>query len=381
MDPVLAWIVCAISAFLLAAGGYLLARSIGARKMARSLTYASQLKDDLAQVHEERRRLLGRCQELEHEASELRRQTVSRLGAVTGSLEIKPAPVGLGGDTLLPMPTPFFEATAPRGRPAPESSAPRMRVVGEGEYEITDAASQSRDEWRRQAAEEEDLWLDRPPEEQTRKFQLNTPEAAVHFLQRIDELEEENRALRAKIDDGAEALRALQATGSEHAQRTYALDATAEKLRQELRRRDQRIQQLESRLGQQYAAGQISDDGFLHEAPDPTRQVELPAELRHQAVPTNPSIRLPAASGQPTIPSLKTAAGGRSPSSSAAPPPFGGEAMATPTLQVGRLESRLFTEDPESEVTDPEVARPPRSDPGRTVRAKGTGRPGSGSKK
>jgi hypothetical protein len=229
MDPVLSWAVCGLSAFLLTAGGYLLSRVAALRQQARAIDTVAKLKAALRAADEARRGLELRRRALETELDQARSQATS-----VGD--------GFGEATELPGPTSFFD----------RNTAPRMQQVSESEFEIAGAAEPSVEEVH---GDPEDFFPDRAPQDETRRFQVNSAEAVVYYLQRIDELTEENRGFKKQIGQQGDESKQLKTEATEHVQRLAAMDAGTEKLRQELNRRNVRIRQLEQQLGERGFGG------------------------------------------------------------------------------------------------------------------------------
>lgn len=234
MEPLLAWAVCGLSAFLLGAGGFLLARVASARRENRALLSLARARDTLTQATADRERLGAECDGLRAERDGLRaeRQALAerlRAAEAGGANED-----GFGGATMLPDPSSFFDREP--------HTAPRMKKLGDDEFEIAGAAEPSAAEKRH---DPDEFVPGQSPQDQTRKFQINSSEAVVFYLQRIDELTEEVRELKKRLSAHGDESKAFRAETGEQAQRIAALEAASERLRQELARRAQRIRQLE----------------------------------------------------------------------------------------------------------------------------------------
>lgn len=234
MEPLLSWVVCGFSVFLLTAGGFLLARalyaprlhSLAQRARAREVALAEALADKETAAAEA------------WAAREVLTWTVEPDGkAQGGPRRSAESPSGREGrfdePTVLPDPVGFFEGT--QG----QDGAPPLQRISEEEYEISAAAPAD-------LSEVSSGGLD--PRDETRQFNLHSSEAMVHFLQRIDELSDENRELKAALSDRDQLLKEKRQEGSGTVQRFADLDATVDKLRQELGRRNVRIKQLRAQL-------------------------------------------------------------------------------------------------------------------------------------
>ncbi|MCP5111496.1 MAG: hypothetical protein GY953_11745, partial [bacterium] len=119
MDPILSWVVCLLSAFLLMAGGYLFARAASARLLARRSEDIAKLKQTLKKLMEERK------------VRETRERTLmNRLDGAERALKANAAfdveGDGFGGQTALPDPKPYFE----------RDSVPHLQKVSEDEFEM-----------------------------------------------------------------------------------------------------------------------------------------------------------------------------------------------------------------------------------------------------
>jgi len=252
MDPILSWVVCMLSAFLLTAGGFLLARAVSSRRLAGHEENVAKLKATLQKFLEERKVLQARERELTNRLNGAER-------ALKAQSELLAERDGFGAPTELPAPQSYF------GR----ESAPLLQKVSENEFEIPDAASRGVRETALGAEHSDGL----DAHEETKQFNLHSPENVVQFMQRIDELTEENADLRSEIAEHEHTIKERRAEGNEQIHRYAALDATTEKLRGELKRRNERIKFLEEQLKDQLA----SDDGPLtnpNEPPQPPLGVE-----------------------------------------------------------------------------------------------------------
>lgn len=240
MDPMLSWVVCLLSAFLLTVGGYLLARAAASRRMVRSVEELAKLKATLDQY-------LGERQALESRERTLRNQLDAAERALMARRELESGPPAPG------------ETEAYFGG----ESVPHMQQLSEDEFEIPDAAPRSMKEAVRDSDSADEL----DGHDETRQFNLHSPENVVQFMQRIDELTEENAELKTNMAEHEQSLKEKRAEGNEQLHRFAALDATAQKLRAELKRRNERIKFLEEQLKEQLA----NDDGPLTNPNEPER--------------------------------------------------------------------------------------------------------------
>ena len=292
MDPMLSWVVCLLSAFLLAAGGFLFARAASSRRLASRAGDITRLSETLKKLLEERK---------VHQARE--RELMNRLDgaerALGANLGVNLDDDGFGGHTELPDPKPYFE----------RDSVPHLQRVSDDEFEIPDAAPRSAKEAFREAEPNDGL----DGHDETRQFNLHSPENVVQFMQRIDELAEENSELRSTVTEHEKTIKERRAEGNEQIHRFAALDATAEKLRSELKRRNERIKFLEGQLKEQLA----NDDGPLT---NPLTPPETPAV---GAVPP----RVPSESLPPP----------RTPSGSLPPPRTRSGSLPPPRTRSGNL--------------------------------------------
>ena len=294
MDPVLSWVVCILSAFLLIAGGFLLSRAVATRRFLALLQELEKLKVTLGQVMAERKKFMARGETQRQENQQLKGEIhEARAAASASAAAAIAAQSAASGDG-------FYE---PTNLPDPESyfrreSVPRMRQVSHDEFEIAAAAPLGREETERRGPPSyPDLMADN---EETKQFSLHSPEAVTHFLQRIDDLTDENRELKASLQAREEEVKFKHMEGSEQIQRFAALDATVDKLRQELERRAAQTKRLEERLSEQLAAR-----------------------------PAPPLAR----SANPAPPSRSRSSGGRPPT-----PPPAPRGLDEPTLEVRRLD-------------------------------------------
>lgn len=263
MQPLLSWVVAGLSAFLLVTGGFLLARALltpSARRLAeRERRAGERLEEALA----ENALLRGRVDRaLEPEA--------------TRKVTLRPGPQDdFGESTVLPRPKSYFQP------PSEQAGAPGLERISEGEYEIQAAAPPGLDEEEPQEDGFGDVHRD-----ETRQFSLHSPEAVVHFLQRIDELSDENRELRATLAERERQLEEHRAEGGEQVQRFASLDATATLLREELKRRGARIKQLEEQLEGELRGGEPARSVFSTgaEATSRTSPVDRPGLTRRVEV-------------------------------------------------------------------------------------------------
>ncbi len=283
MDPVLSWVVCGLSAFLLVAGGVLLARARSSQRLAAQMEHSRRLDASLREAMAQQQALVQENQRLNFALQEARDAEV----ALRKQRPAAPPPPDLGFEedeqTALPDPVAFFGKDA-RRRGVTEGSVPRLKQVSDDEYEIPAAAPRSMDESEREGyADSHDA---------TKQFKLHSPEAVVHFLQRIDELTEENRELRSRLEDQELAIKGHRAEGSEHLQRFAALDATADKLRQELKRRNARIKQLEDRLDQELRQGPPAA-APSRRPPSPLSKAVARSRARFDSAKTDPRLEAP----------------------------------------------------------------------------------------
>lgn len=240
MDPLLLWLVSGLSALLLAVGGALVTRAALVGRMLRQRARAAELRAAFADLESRHRTLVA----AHEQARDDLRQAREREAALRGGSGNRDASSGRDGPdagfeeaTSLPEPVDFFRHVQA------VDAAPGLDRVAQDEYEIQDAAPQGFLEGADAGSDEAPA-----PQDSTRQFNLHSPEAVVHFLQRIDELTDENRELREAMEQRDEVIRGQRAQGGEQVQRFAALDATVDKLRQELKRRSQRVAQLEVRL-------------------------------------------------------------------------------------------------------------------------------------
>ncbi|MFH2010637.1 MAG: hypothetical protein ABI333_28810 [bacterium] len=252
MDPFLSWVVCILSAFLLAAGGFLLARSLAARHLGRRLEDLAKLKTALRTLSEERDKALH------GEKEALRRMEASQELYTSSAADDRD---GFGGPTELPRPASYFD----------RHSVPHMQRVADDEFEIPDAGMPSAEEVHRRGGE---VAHAPDPQDQTRQVNLHSPENVVQFMQRIDELNDENSDLRAALDDREQQLKERRVEGNEQVHRAAALDANVEKLRAELKRRNDRIRQLEAKMD-----GQLASESGAFAATTASRAVPPPPPL------------------------------------------------------------------------------------------------------
>lgn len=240
MDPVLLWVVSSLSALLLVVSGALVARAALAARVLRLRRRAVEIRAAFDELETRYQSLLATYQEARVALDRARQPEGASRGTggdPEGFSEAASLEGGFGEATLLPDPVDFFRQVQAA------EAAPGLDRVAHDEYEIRDAASQGILEGAESGSEEE-----LAPQDSTRQFNLHSPEAAVHFLQRIDELNDENRDLRATLEQRDEVIQGQRAERGEQVQRLAALDATVSKLRQELKRRSERIGQLEVRL-------------------------------------------------------------------------------------------------------------------------------------
>ncbi len=238
MPPILFWVVCFLSAALLVAGGFVLGRALATRGAAQGAADLARLRGACSKLMEERRARQARERELVGEL-EAARAALAAQASVPGEAS------GFEGPTRLPDPRSFFE----------RDSVPHLERVSEDEFEIQGAARRSAKEAVERAEPDEGLG----GHDETRQFNLHSPENVVQFMQRIDELAEENGELKAVVAELEASLKERQAEGNEQIHRFAALDAITEKLRAELKRRNERIRVLEDQLGERLA----KDDGPL----------------------------------------------------------------------------------------------------------------------
>lgn len=227
--------------------GFLLARSVGTLRLDQHVDHERRLKASLQKVMAEHQTVRQEVTRLQA-ALEAAQQDATT--AEHRSMPAEASDQGAFGEdeqTALPDPVAFFHSQAKQAEEK-HSSVPSLKQVSDDEFEIPAAAAQSDGELGSVGgyADSHDA---------TKQFKLHSPEAVVHFLQRIDELSDENRELKAALDDHEATIKGQKAEGSEHVQRFAALDATVDKLRQELKRRTARIKQLEERLDQELRAG------------------------------------------------------------------------------------------------------------------------------
>jgi hypothetical protein len=246
MDPILSWVVCFLSAFLLAAGGFLFARAASSRLLARRVEDIAKLTETLKKLLEERKVFQTREDELMSRLQNAKR-------ALKAQTELMADRGGFSGPTELPDPKPYFD----------RDSAPHLQKVSEDEFEIPDAAARSAREAERAVEPIDELGL----YDQTRQVSLHSPENVVQFMQRIDELADENAELRATVEEHEQTIKEKRAEGIEQIHRFAALDATVVKLRAELKRRNKRIKVIEDQLKDQLA----NDDGPLTNPNEPPR--------------------------------------------------------------------------------------------------------------
>lgn len=246
MDPILSWVVCLLSAFLLSAGGFLFARAASSRGLTRRVEDVAKLKAALNKLLEERKVRQSRERELKKKLDGAER-------ALAANRELAMDRDRFGGHTELPDPKSYFD----------RDSAPHMQMVSEDEFEIHDAAPRSVKE----AASEAEPTDGLGGHDETRQFNLHSPENIVQFMQRIDELTDENDELQTAISEHEQTIKEKRAASNEQIHRFAALDATATKLRAELKRRNERIRFLEDQLKVQLA----SDDGPLTDPNAPPR--------------------------------------------------------------------------------------------------------------
>jgi hypothetical protein len=238
MDPILSWVVCLLSAFLLATGGYLLARAATGRRLARRVADIVELKETLGKLLAERKVAMSRERTLMNQLDGAER-------ALRASNERFAERDGFGGPTELPDPKSYFD----------RDSVPSLQRLSEDEFEIPDAAPRGPKE----AATGTDPGDELGGHDETRQFNLHSPENVVQFMQRIDELSDENTELRSSVASLELTVKEKRAEGNEQIHRLAALDVTAEKLRAELKRRNERIRILEDQLKGLLA----NDDGPL----------------------------------------------------------------------------------------------------------------------
>ena len=249
MEPLIAWAVCGLSAFLLGAGGFLLARVASAQRENRALQSLARARESLTTSS-------AGSDGLRAERDGLRAERQALAEKLRAAESGQANEDGFGGATMLPDPSSFFDHEP--------HTAPRMKKLGDDEFEIAGAAEPSAAE---QRSDPDDFVPGQSPQDQTRKFQINSSEAVVFYLQRIDELTEENRELKGRLSNQGDESKAHRAETSEQAQRIAALEAAGERLRQELSRRAQRIRQLE---------GQRAELAYTGSSPIETRTMEVP---------------------------------------------------------------------------------------------------------
>ncbi len=244
MDPILSWVVCILSAFLLVAGGILFARAAPADRLLKQVEELKKLQAALNKLLEERKIRQSREEILQSrlESAESGLRAAKSLSAERG---------GFGGQTELPAPESYFD----------RDSVPYLQKVSEDEFEIPAAAPRSVKEAVGQAEPADNLG----GHEETRQVNLHSPENVVQFMQRIDELVDENAELRFTVSESEQDIKERRAEGNEQIHRYAALEATAEKLRAELKRRNQRIEFLGQQLKEQHA----NDDGPLTDPNSP----------------------------------------------------------------------------------------------------------------
>ncbi len=247
MDPILSWVVCLLSAFLLVAGGFLFAR-------AASLRRVSALMEDLQKLQIALKKLIAEREVRQSREKALKGQLASTESKLKAQAELAAERGGFGGRTELPDPQSYFD----------RDSAPHLQKVSEDEFEIPAAAPRSIKEAVGQSEPIDNLG----GHEETRQFNLHSPENVVQFMQRIDELTDENAELRARISESEQAIKEKRAKGNEQIHRFAALEATADKLRAELKRRNQRIEFLGEQLKDQLA----NDDGPLTNPHEPSQK-------------------------------------------------------------------------------------------------------------
>ncbi len=248
MDPILSWVVCLLSAFLLAAGGFLMARAASSRRLARRTEDISKLKTTCGKLMEERQVREARERELKNQLDAAKR-------ALQARAELTSEADGFGGPTELPDPASYFE----------RDSVPHLQKVSEDEFEIEGAAPRSVKEAAQSAETSDELG----GHDETKQFNLHSPENVVQFMQRIDELSDENSALKSTVTEHEQTIKDKRAEGNEQIHRFAALDATAEKLRAELKRRNERIKYLEDQLKDQISTdgGPLSNPGANERSP------------------------------------------------------------------------------------------------------------------
>jgi multidrug efflux pump subunit AcrA (membrane-fusion protein) len=246
MDPILSWVVCILSAFLLAAGGFLLARAASLGRVLRQGRDLEKLQATLQKLLEERKVWQSREGVLQSRLERAER-------SLRAQIELTAERGGLGGQREQPDPNSHFE----------RESVPHLQKVSEDEFEIPDAAPRGVKEAVGLAEPRDDLG----GHEETRQVNLHSPENVVQFMARIDELVDENEVLRATLSENEQTIKDRRAEGNEQIHRFAALEATAEKLRAELKRRNQRIEFLGEQLKEQLA----NDDGPLTDPSQPPR--------------------------------------------------------------------------------------------------------------
>ncbi|MDY0002538.1 MAG: hypothetical protein RBU30_14680 [Polyangia bacterium] len=270
IEPLLPWLVAGMSAFLLVMGGFMLARTALMRRIERMFRRERELTAQMEAT-------ISEC--MGH------RQRAARGAEVeaTRKYEVPASRIhdDFGEGTALPPPVGFFEPAQA------QPQAPRLERVSDGEYAIEDAALPEQAESQRAAAASADAHKD-----ETRQFNLHSPDAVVHFLERIDQLSDENRELRVNIVELNRQLQEQRTEGGEQVQRLAALDSTTTMLKEELRRRGARIKQLEEQLGGEIRAGGALRAEAAQGAPGQAVQLRFVAEqqggLRHTGAPMAP---------------------------------------------------------------------------------------------
>jgi predicted nucleic acid-binding Zn-ribbon protein len=266
VEPLLAWAVCGLSAFLLGAGGFLLARVASARRESRALHSLGRARESLAAATAARDGLQAERDALRAERDALRAERQALAERLRETEAGTANEDGFGGATMLPDPSSFFDSGP--------HTAPNMKKLGEDEFEIAGAAEPSAAERRH---DPDEFVPGQSPQDQTRKFQINSSEAVVFYLQRIDELTEENRELKGRLSAQGDESKAFRAETGEQAQRIAALETAGERLRQELSRRAQRIRQLEGQRAElAYGGGHAIEPRTVEiQAVGPSAEAEI----------------------------------------------------------------------------------------------------------